>query len=99
MRSADGPFGIFADTSPNPTHTVIGGADPVAVDWVAATKMGIEPDDQPLYAPGGQGLWQAADTSCRRCQHRYRPWLERACRFDTDFTHKGLDANYHFGNL
>ena len=41
--SADGPFGIFADTRPNQTYTIIGGADLVAVDWVAASKMGIDP--------------------------------------------------------
>jgi uncharacterized protein (DUF362 family) len=41
--SADGPFGIFADTEPNYTGTVIGGADIVAVDWVGASKMGYDP--------------------------------------------------------
>jgi uncharacterized protein (DUF362 family) len=41
--SADGPFGIFADTEPNFTSTVIGGANIVAVDWVGASKMGCDP--------------------------------------------------------
>lgn len=41
--SADGPFGIFADPEPNDTYTIIGGNDLVAVDWVGASKMGIEP--------------------------------------------------------
>jgi uncharacterized protein (DUF362 family) len=41
--SADGPFGIFADPDPNVTETIIGGADLVAVDWVGASKMGLEP--------------------------------------------------------
>jgi hypothetical protein len=41
--SADGPAGVFADVHPNPTQTIIGGADLVAVDWVGAAKMGIDP--------------------------------------------------------
>ena len=43
VLSADGPFGIFADPAPNETRTVIGGSDLVAVDWVGASKMGIDP--------------------------------------------------------
>ncbi|HHT9151962.1 MAG TPA: DUF362 domain-containing protein [Candidatus Hypogeohydataceae bacterium YC40] len=41
--SADGPFGIFADPYPQPTMTIIGGEDIVAVDWVGGAKMGINP--------------------------------------------------------
>ncbi len=41
--SADGAFGIFADKTPNFTETVLGGDDLVAVDWVAASKMGLAP--------------------------------------------------------
>lgn len=40
---ADGPFGIFADKDPNPTHTMIAGENIVAVDWVGASKMGLDP--------------------------------------------------------
>jgi uncharacterized protein (DUF362 family) len=40
---ADGPFGIFADPYPQLTMTIIGGEDIVAVDWVGAGKMGIDP--------------------------------------------------------
>jgi hypothetical protein len=55
--SADGPFGIFADPRPNPTKTLIGAADLVAVDWVGATKMGIDPMISPYvkYAVGRFG--------------------------------------------
>ena len=42
-QSADGPFGIFADSDPNPTRTILAGANLVAVDWVGATKMGVDP--------------------------------------------------------
>lgn len=40
---ADGPFGIFADQHPNPTHTMIAGENILAVDWVGASKMGLDP--------------------------------------------------------
>lgn len=43
FESADGPFGIFADREPNPTHTLIAGTNLVAVDWVGAQKMGLDP--------------------------------------------------------
>ncbi len=42
-ESADGPFGIFADKEPNATHTMLAGSNLLAVDWVGATKMGIDP--------------------------------------------------------
>ena len=41
--SADGPFGIFTDKTPNYTRTIIGGENLVAVDWIGASKMGINP--------------------------------------------------------
>lgn len=96
-ESADGPFGIFADPSPNPTHTVIGGADLVAVDWVAATKMGLDPMISQymrlaVKAFGKPQIRLVGDASM------YRPWLNVPVGL-TLFTHKGLDADYHFGNL
>jgi uncharacterized protein (DUF362 family) len=96
-ESADGPFGIFADTCPNLTHTVIGGGDPVAVDWVAATKMGIDPMISQymrlaIKAFGKPEIELIGDAGI------YKPWLNVPIAL-TLFTHKGLDANYHFGNL
>jgi uncharacterized protein (DUF362 family) len=41
--SADGVFGVFADKNPEPTGTIIGGEDLVAVDWIGASKMGLDP--------------------------------------------------------
>ncbi len=43
--SADGQFGVIADPNPNETHTLIGGQNLMAVDWVGAKKMGLDPDD------------------------------------------------------
>ena len=95
--SADGPFGIFADPAPNETHTIIGGADLVAVDWVAATKMGIDPMISPhmrlaVEAFGKPEIRLVGDAN------PYRPWLNVPAAL-TLFTHKGMDASYHFGNL
>ncbi len=41
--SADGPMGVISDVRPNPTKTLIGGEKIVAVDWVGARKMGLNP--------------------------------------------------------
>jgi len=95
--SADGPFGIFADTCPNHTHTVIAGEDLVAVDWVAATKMGIDPMISKymrlaIKAFGKPEIRLIGDGSM------YRPWLNVPVAL-TLFTHKGLDADHYFGNL
>jgi uncharacterized protein (DUF362 family) len=95
--SADGPFGIFADTQPNQTYTIIGGADLVAVDWVAATKMGIDPmiSKHMRLAVETFGKPEITLVGDRR---QYRPWLNVPVALSL-FTHKGLDAEYHFGNL
>ncbi len=41
--SADGPFGIFASRHPKPTKTILAGANLLAVDWVGASLMGVNP--------------------------------------------------------
>ncbi|MFC1717019.1 DUF362 domain-containing protein [Candidatus Poribacteria bacterium] len=43
--SADGQFGVIVDPTPLHTKTMIGGESLIAVDWVGATKMGLNPDD------------------------------------------------------
>ena len=45
IYSADGDFGVIVDAEPNHTKTMIGGENLIAVDWVGATKMGLDPDD------------------------------------------------------
>ncbi len=95
--SADGPFGIFADPTPNETQTVIGGSDLVAVDWIAASKMGIDPMISPymrlaVKAFGKPEIQLIGDAN------PYRPWLNVPVAL-TLFTHKGLDADHYFGNL
>ena len=95
--SADGPFGIFADPAPNETNTIIGGFDLVAVDWIAASKMGIDPMISPymklaVEAFGKPEIHLVGDPN------PYRPWLNVPVAL-TLFTNKGVDANYYFGNL
>jgi hypothetical protein len=43
--SADGQFGVIADPKPNQTKVIIGGESLIAVDWVGAKKMGLDPED------------------------------------------------------
>ena len=43
--SADGQFGVITDPEPNVTQRIIGGDNLVAVDWVGAKKMGLDPED------------------------------------------------------
>ncbi len=95
--SADGPFGIFADTVPNDTRTIIGGADLVAVDWVAASKMGIDPMIS-KYMELAVNRFGKPEIALAGSANPYRPWLNVPVAL-TLFTSKGLDADYHFGNL
>ena len=44
IYSADGHFGVIVDAEPNHTKTIIGGENLIAVDWVGAKKMGLDPD-------------------------------------------------------
>lgn len=95
--SADGPFGVFADTRPNQTQTVIGGPSLIATDWVGASKMGIDPliskyMKLAVEAFGKPRIRLIGDVN------PYRPWLNVPPTL-TLMTHKGVDADYHFGNL
>jgi uncharacterized protein (DUF362 family) len=45
IYSADGHFGVVVDPKPNHTKTIIGGENLIAVDWVGAKKMGLNPDN------------------------------------------------------
>ena len=95
--SADGPFGIFADSEPNPTLSVIGGDDLVAVDWVGASKMGLDPmiSDYMRLAVEAFGK---PEIEFFGNPGSYWPWLN-VPRLLNLFTHKVLDADYYFGNL
>lgn len=46
--SADGAFGFRGDEKPKHTKTILGGTDILAVDWVGAKKMGLDPMESVL---------------------------------------------------
>lgn len=95
--SADGPFGIFADPEPNITQTIIGGADLVAVDWVGATKMGIDPKIS-KYMELAVKAFGKPEIDLVGDPNPYRPWLNVPVVLSL-FAHYGLDASDYFGNL
>jgi len=95
--SADGPFGVFADTDPNETRTIIGGDDLVAVDWVGATKMGIDPMIS-QYVRLAVEAFGKPEIRFIGDANPYRPWLNPPAAL-TLFAHGAIDATYHFGNL
>lgn len=96
-ESADGPFGVFADPRPNPTKTLIGGADLVAVDWVGASKMGIDPMLSPYMKHAVQRFGKPR-IDLTGDQAVYWPWLNVPAGLAL-FTNKALDADWYFGNL
>jgi len=96
-RSADGPFGVFADPAPNPTERIIGGASLVAVDWVAATKMGLDPMISRHMQCAVQRFGKPRIDFVGDA-NPYRPWLN-VPPLVTLLAHGGMDAEYHFGNL
>jgi len=95
--SADGPFGVFADPMPNKTHTILGGPNLVAVDWVAASKMGIDPMIG-MHMRLAVNAFGKPEIKVIGDINPYRPWLNVPVAL-TLFTNKGVDADYHFGNL
>jgi len=95
--SADGPFGIFVDSEPNYTKTVIGGEDLVAVDWVGASKMGLDPMISP-YMRLAVEQFGKPEIDCVGDRNPYRPWLNVPAMLSL-FTEFGLDRHEYFGNL
>ena len=95
--SADGPFGVFADPLPNPTRTLIGGANLVAVDWVGATKMGIDPMVSP-YMRLAVERFGKPEIDFVGDESIYRPWLNVPPVL-TEFTNQVLDADYEAGDM
>jgi hypothetical protein len=94
--SADGPFGIFADKKPNDTDTVIGGEDIVAVDWIGAAKMGLDPTESDYMK---EAVKEFGKPEIKLIGDRgiYPDWVNV-----TDVVPQlafSLDRDYYFGNL
>ena len=95
--SADGPFGVFAEPAPNETRTIIAGGDLVAVDWVGASKMGIDPMLS-KHMDLAVGLFGKPEIDLIGDASPYRPWLNVPMVL-TLAAREGMDAEYSFGNL
>jgi uncharacterized protein (DUF362 family) len=95
--SADGPFGVFADPEPNITETIIGGEDLVAVDWVGASKMGLDPKIS-QYMELAVKAFGKPEINLVGDRNPYRPWLNVPVALSF-ITHEVLDADRYFGNL
>ena len=88
---------MFADPEPNVTETIIGGENLVAVDWVGASKMGLDPKISPYMELAVKALGKPK-INLVGDRNPYRPWLNVPVAM-TLLTNYGLDANYYFGNL
>ena len=95
--SADGPFGIFADSEPNRTHTVLAGPNLVAVDWVGASKMGMDPKIS-RFMKLALDTFGKPEIEVKGDATVYHPWLNVPMALSL-LTNFGLDANHYFGNL
>ncbi len=97
FRSADGPFGVFADKDPNETETIIGSEDIVAADWIGAEKMGLDPmvSDYMKLAVEAFGKPEINLVGDRSV---YPVW-ENVPDVFPPFLFTGMDRHYYFGNL
>ncbi len=95
--SADGAFGVFANPRPNRTATIIAGDDLVAVDWVGAARMGLDPMKsrhmrlavQQFGKPRIRLIGDAGP---------YPGW-RKVPGILTLLTNRGMDASYRLGKL
>ena len=74
--SADGQFGVIVDVEPNHTKTIIGGENLIAVDWVGAKKMGLDPDDPKVgrFLPLAVEAFGRPEINWVRDKSVYDPW-------------------------
>jgi uncharacterized protein (DUF362 family) len=95
--SSDGPFGVFADTEPNHTKTIIGSESLVAADWIGAAKMGLNPmeSDYMKEAVAVFGKPQIRLTGDRTI---YPDWVNVGDVLPWSALNV-IDRDYYFGNL
>lgn len=76
IYSADGHFGVIVDPTPNHTKTMIGGENLIAVDWVGAKKMGLDPDNPRVgrYLPLAVGAFGRPEINWIGDTSLYEPW-------------------------
>lgn len=98
IYSADGQFGVIVDPTPKKTDTIIGGENLIAVDWVGAKKMGLNPDDPHIgrFLPLAIGAFGKPDIKWAGDQSVYESWVNVS-----DVFIKSLDVieeSYAFAN-
>jgi uncharacterized protein (DUF362 family) len=76
FTSADGDFGVIVDPEPNDTRTIIGGENLMAVDWVGAKKMGLNPDDPQVgrFLPLAVAAFGKPEINWVGDTSAYEPW-------------------------
>ncbi len=77
IYSADGQFGVIVDREPNHTKTIIGGENLLAVDWVGAKKMGLDPDNPQIgrYLPLAVEAFGKPEIEWVGDKSVYEPWV------------------------
>jgi uncharacterized protein (DUF362 family) len=73
--SGDGQFGVIADPHPHHTNVIFGGDNLLAVDWVGAKKMGLNPDDPMIgrFLPLAERAFGKPEVDCNDLSV-YRRW-------------------------
>ena len=104
FTSADGQFGVIADPEPNETKTIIGGENLMAVDWVGAKKMGLDPDDPMVgrFLPLAVEAFGKPEIIWEGDQSTYEPWenVSEAFIQSLDFIEEGyLFSDWWFSVL
>jgi uncharacterized protein (DUF362 family) len=98
FTSADGQFGVIVDPEPNLTKTIIAGENLMAVDWVGAKKMGLDPDNPRIgrFLPLAVAAFGKPDVNWVGDQSVYSPWenVEQACIDSLDI----IEEAYAFSN-
>jgi uncharacterized protein (DUF362 family) len=95
--SADDIFGIFADKEPNFTETVIAGDDLIAVDWVASSKMGLDPMVSE-YMKESVSRFGKPEITLIGDHSLYSNW-KNVPDIISKAAHGLMDENYNFGNF
>jgi uncharacterized protein (DUF362 family) len=104
FTSADGQFGVIECPEPKLTKTIIGGESLVAVDWVGAYKMGLDPDDPTVgqFLPLAVATWGKPDIKPGWDQSCYDPWenVDQSVVDSLDMIEKAYAfSNWWFGVL
>lgn len=76
IYSADGHFGVIVDPTPVHTKTIIAGENLIAVDWVGAKKMGLDPDDIKIgrFLPLAVEAFGMPEIEWVGDRSQYHPW-------------------------